>query len=198
MGSRSRGKGQPIEESINNRLYGDDSAGVIFGGADSIDGGNGNDIFLGGLGNDYLDGGAEADLIRGGAGFDLLFGGGEDGENQTAADTLTGGADADLFVLTSTGFVLEPVEPSFPPEPVLPEPVGDIVTDFQDGTDFLEYEFLGFEELIITGNGTSRVTISAVNEGVPGEGIPDYTETIVTLNGQGGSVITITEVDFLI
>ncbi|MDD1438108.1 hypothetical protein MEN24_17495 [Dolichospermum sp. ST_sed10] len=101
-------------------------------------------------------------------------------------------------MLVNTGFLLEPVEPSFPPEPVPLEPVGDLITDFQDGIDLLQYEFVsGFEELIILGQGTSQVTIKALNEGVPGE-IPNYLETIAVLRGAGGSNITITEADFFV
>jgi hypothetical protein len=129
----------------------------------------------------------------GGAGDDTLFGG-ETGESETAADTLTGGPGADIFQLSSsTDFLLEP---EFPPKP---EPSGDIITDYEDNTDRLEYEFaagvVDLDELTITGDGTSQVTIKVRNEGVPGE-IPDYLETVAVLNGLGGSVITLTESDF--
>jgi Ca2+-binding RTX toxin-like protein len=161
---------------------------------------SGNDTIDGGDGNDVLDGNFGADVISGGAGFDILFGGATGG-SETAADTLTGGADADLFRLEATGFLLEPVEPSFPPAPAPIEPSGDIITDFLDGTDLLEYEFatgvVDLNELMITGNGTSQVTIAVLNDGSV-EGLPDYTETVAVLNGAGGSAITITEDDFLL
>ncbi|WP_312217337.1 Ig-like domain-containing protein [Brevundimonas sp.] len=60
--------------ALDNRMYG-------YGGADTLNGG---------LGNDLLRGGAGADTLNGGAGNDLLVGG-------TGNDTLTGGAGQDVF-----------------------------------------------------------------------------------------------------
>ncbi len=61
------------------------------GGADWIDAGAGHDTLDGGDGNDWLLGGAGNDWIEGGSGADMLAGG-------TGADTLLGGAGNDLLL----------------------------------------------------------------------------------------------------
>ncbi|MDF0733695.1 type I secretion C-terminal target domain-containing protein, partial [Pseudomonas entomophila] len=74
-------------------LLGGNGNDIIFGqgGNDYIDGGKGNDILLGGTGNDTLLGGEGNDLLFGGAGNDTLIGG-------KGNDILTGGSGADTFV----------------------------------------------------------------------------------------------------
>ncbi|MCE1116558.1 immunoglobulin-like domain-containing protein, partial [Pseudomonas sp. NMI795_08] len=74
-------------------LLGGDGNDIIFGqgGNDYLDGGKGNDILLGGSGNDTLLGGEGNDLLFGGAGNDTLIGGKGD-------DIMTGGTGADTFV----------------------------------------------------------------------------------------------------
>jgi uncharacterized protein YjbI with pentapeptide repeats len=164
----------------NDTLYGD------LGIADTL---SGNDTLQGGAGNDSLDGGFGADRILGGAGFDILFGG-ETGEFETGADRLTGGTEYDIFQLSSsTGFLLEP---EFPPKP---EPSGDIITDYEDNIDRIKFDG-NFGDLIITGSGTSQVTLQVRNPGDPSDGIADYLETIAVINGSGDSVIMITPADF--
>jgi Ca2+-binding RTX toxin-like protein len=59
-------------------------------GADTFDGGGGDDRLLGGLGDDVLFGGAGHDLLEGGAGRDTLTGG-------AGADTLFGDAGPDAL-----------------------------------------------------------------------------------------------------
>jgi Ca2+-binding RTX toxin-like protein len=80
-------RGGATNQTINGNL-GDD---ILFGGAgdDKVNGGLGHDILMGGIGNDFL---------NGGAGYDTLVGVGNTlgvGE----IDRLTGGGNADLFVL---------------------------------------------------------------------------------------------------
>jgi len=59
-------------------------------GANTIEGGDGNDSVLGGGGNDLLGGDAGADVIEGGIGNDSMYGGGGN-------DVLIGGSGNDLF-----------------------------------------------------------------------------------------------------
>ncbi|MFD3213815.1 immunoglobulin-like domain-containing protein, partial [Pseudomonas sp. LR_7] len=74
-------------------LIGGNGNDIVFGqgGNDYIDGGKGNDILLGGTGNDTLLGGEGNDILFGGAGNDTLIGG-------KGNDILTGGSGADSFV----------------------------------------------------------------------------------------------------
>jgi Ca2+-binding RTX toxin-like protein len=84
-------------------------------GADSILGEAGADIIDAGNGNNFVNGGADADSIVGGSGLDTFLGGiandtllggaGADSltgfgvDSSTEQDSLTGGADSDIFVL---------------------------------------------------------------------------------------------------
>jgi len=155
-------------------LYGDEGVAETLAG---------NDVLNGGAGDDFLDGGAGVDRIIGGAGFDLLFGG-EDPETQTARDTLTGGADTDIFQLLFTDFVPEPIEPG---EPVVTPPPGDWIADYQEGTDFfllegIAFEQLSFENISLTVNGvaTPSTRIYVTPEG----GIPiSQAETLAVVQG---------------
>ncbi len=129
----------------NDLLKGTTEADIIFGedGNDTLKGDQGNDELYGGNDNDFLWGGADNDLLIGGNGSDILIGGkGSDrllgGEftsfgsspfppESTPAnkqiDILTGGGDADTFVLSTFGAADEPIQPY----------IGDsfaIITDF--------------------------------------------------------------------
>lgn len=102
-----------------NFLYGDVGDDVLNGqgGADDLYGESGNDTLNGGTGSDDLYGGSDNDVLNGGADDDYLYGstgddtlngeGGSDfldgfGVGLTEYDTLTGGGDADIFVLGNT------------------------------------------------------------------------------------------------
>jgi Ca2+-binding RTX toxin-like protein len=146
-------------------LLGGGGNDTIYGDADAPETLAGNDVLNGGAGDDFLDGGAGVDRVIGGAGIDLVFGG-EDAETQTTRDTLTGGADTDYFELLFTDFQPEPVDPG---EPIEPAPVGDWITDFQNGTDYfflegVEFEQLGFQNTTI--NGVTGTQIYVLAEGV--------------------------------
>lgn len=83
------------------------------GGNDILRGGWGNDLLDGGSGNDTIFGGLGADALRGGPGRDRLFG-------DVGPDALAGGAGADIFVFNR-------------------QSGADIVQDFQDGLDRLQF-----------------------------------------------------------
>lgn len=86
-------------------LDGRGGSDVLVGGTgdDDLDGGfSGNDTINGNAGNDNLDGGDGNDSLFGDAGNDVLVGGGF-GSNNNEFDVLTGGSDADRFVLGSSG-----------------------------------------------------------------------------------------------
>ncbi|MGB3405195.1 MAG: calcium-binding protein [Microcoleaceae cyanobacterium] len=140
----------------NDLLKGTPESDIIFGGSgdDRLQGKQGNDELSGGNGNDLLRGGADNDLLIGGEGHDILLGGkGSDrllGGEFTAfsptfppeptpgsdqIDILTGGADADTFVLSTFGAADEPITPY----------TGEgfaIITDF-NGSEGDQIELLG-------------------------------------------------------
>ena len=102
------------------------------GRANLLDGAVGNDKLVGGAGNDTLLGGAGNDTLQGGTGNDNLLAG-------SGLDLLTGGKGADLFV-----FALGDGR--------------DTVTDFQDGTDHLQFEgALGIADLAIAKSGINTI-----------------------------------------
>ncbi len=104
----------------SDRLEGTERNDVISAlrGTDRLEGDDGNDTLLGGGGSDRLDGDDGNDLLRGGAGADRLKGGNDD-------DRLFGGGGADRFVFeTGDG--------------------RDIVRDFQDGLDRIDFQDFGF------------------------------------------------------
>jgi Ca2+-binding RTX toxin-like protein len=106
-------------DSGNDNIYGGDgsNSGANSNNDDNLYGGIGNDNLYGETGNDYLDGGSGNDKLNGGTGNDNLWGqagndsltGGSGNDylngfsNGTEYDTLTGGADADKFVLGAQG-----------------------------------------------------------------------------------------------
>jgi Ca2+-binding RTX toxin-like protein len=89
-----------------DRIAGEDGNDSLDGasGADSLEGGLGNDTLWGGTENDTLAGDAGHDLMGGEAGADSMAGGlGADTIHGWGADTITGGADADLFGISIYG-----------------------------------------------------------------------------------------------
>ena len=93
----------------NDTIFGDQGDDQIYGGGgrdtldggvenDEIWGGAGNDIIIGGLGNDQLRGDLGDDTISGGAGRDEIYGSGRPTASKSDNDTLSGGADADVFI----------------------------------------------------------------------------------------------------
>ena len=96
------------------------------GGADTIDGDRGNDKIWGGHGNDNLNGSSGNDVLNGQAGRDRLSGGrGEDIlAGEAGKDVLIGGRDADTFIYAK-------------------KDGKDVVVDFEDGTDTLQFMGLG-------------------------------------------------------
>jgi Ca2+-binding RTX toxin-like protein len=100
----------------HDRMYGEAGIDHLDGGDghDLLDGGTGNDTLLGGAGEDDPWGGEGNDVLDGGTGWDELHGG-------LGSDTLTGGADKDYFYWDSRSDAIS----------------GDIVADFEAGTDLL-------------------------------------------------------------
>ena len=99
--------------SGNDNLQGEKGNDYLYGGTenDYLDGGTGNDKLYGEAGNDKLYGEAGNDFLTGGSGNDYLNG----FSDGTEFDTLTGGDNADKFVLgaqsyynfyTGSGFAL--------------------------------------------------------------------------------------------
>jgi VCBS repeat-containing protein len=76
---------------------------AIFGGADTVYGGDGDDVVNGGADTDLLDGGNGIDTMNGGEGADTLYGrnGNDVLDGGRGADTLYGGNDADTFVFST-------------------------------------------------------------------------------------------------
>ncbi|MBF2001877.1 MAG: hypothetical protein IGS38_14265 [Synechococcales cyanobacterium M58_A2018_015] len=120
-----------VASSIGQIINGDRNNNRLSGtsGSDTISGFQGNDILSGRNGDDTLIGASGADVLTGDNGFDTLLGGsgndrlnGGQGDDFVDAgagnDTVTGGSGIDTFFLTLKKGTT-------------------IITDFQDGTDFL-------------------------------------------------------------
>ena len=114
----------------NDLIYGQAGADYLAGGlgSDTLYGGSGADELYGNnsLGSNpetsgnFLYGGSGNDRLRGDSGDDLLVGG-------TGADWLTGGGGADRFMFTKAA------------------DTGDLIFDFQQGTDRLDLSALGLD-----------------------------------------------------
>ncbi|MGR3500645.1 MAG: calcium-binding protein [Limimaricola soesokkakensis] len=141
-----------------------------FAGDDRLDGGTGNDLLAGGAGADVLAGGKGNDTLNGKAGADILIGnqqrdtlnggagddrllgnlgrdtldGGDGADILNGGrhnDVLTGGDGADIFAFRSQ------------------RDGDDIITDFEDGSDLLDFTrtSLEFEDLTIENQGDDAV-----------------------------------------
>ena len=146
----------------------------IFGSAfdDTLTGDARANILSGLSGDDRLNGGEGNDRLNGGAGADMLNGG---------ADTLTGGAGADKFVISNDNNI-------------------DIVTDFTDGTDrlVLEHDFgvfpPSFQDSGITLSDDGSDTVIAYDaDGVGGNDAVD----VMILTGVTSDLITISDFEFV-
>ncbi|WP_148169570.1 S8 family serine peptidase [Pseudomonas chlororaphis] len=80
-----------------DRVVGTDGHDTLLGSDkdETLVGGRGNDTLKGGDGKDRLEGGQGSDILEGGAGKDLLMGG--------TGDRLSGGSEADIFLIEDDG-----------------------------------------------------------------------------------------------
>ena len=103
----------------NDSIDGNRDDDFLFGdaGNDGLNGGQGDDYLSGGVGNDFLLGHTGNDQLSGGKGADLLFGGRGD-------DNLYGGGGTDTFLFMRFAD-------------------NDIVHDFKDGADVLDFSDFG-------------------------------------------------------
>ncbi len=101
-------------------------------GADSLFGNAGHDKLLGNRGDDFLNGGYGRDHLDGGTGNDILVG-------SAGNDVLIGGEDADRFVFWSHNNG------------------DDIVSDFEDGLDLLQFENVTAADIAVTQVGYDTV-----------------------------------------
>ncbi|HUE45741.1 MAG TPA: M10 family metallopeptidase C-terminal domain-containing protein [Aestuariivirgaceae bacterium] len=122
----------------NDRLFGG-------GGADRLIGGPGDDMLRGAGGADRLFGGGGNDVLRGDGGNDRLFGGGGDDVLIGGAgnDRLVGNAGADRFVFQRKGG-------------------DDVVVDFQDDIDRLDFRAFNFASKASVLNLASQVGADVV------------------------------------
>lgn len=116
-----------IGTSESDIILGEGGNDVLRGkqGDDELNGGNGNDVLNGGRGNDFITGGRGNDFLRGGQGQDQLFGGDfneslfpstspfppEETPSSRQIDILSGGEDADTFILSTFGPADQPLQP---------------------------------------------------------------------------------------
>ncbi|MEB3281637.1 MAG: hypothetical protein VKK42_22220 [Lyngbya sp.] len=104
-------------------IFAEDGNDILQGkqGNDELYGGNGNDFLRGGADDDLLIGGNGNDFLRGGKGSDRILGGEFDSfgslpfppesTSNQQIDILSGGQDADTFVLSTFGAADQPIEP---------------------------------------------------------------------------------------
>lgn len=166
----------------DDTLWGNSSAQSTWGvyvagtvtadGADTIYGGGGRDSINGNQGNDYLDGGSEADLISGGQGDDTLVGG-------AGADTLSGGFGNDWLVGGTENDMLS----GNAGNDTFCFGTGhgsDTITDWENGTDYLDLSGMAGEGL----HGMSGLTIRSVAGGTE----LSFNTTTILLSGFSGTI----------
>ncbi len=149
-------------------FFGSNTAGdyMVTGAARArFSGFGGDDTLIGGASVDFLQGGADDDTLFGNAARDTLQGG-------TGNDMMSGGSDRDQFLFVEAAFGQ------------------DTIMDYEDGLDYLRVfstVATDISDFIITGNGTSTVTI-ALDDGTGNN-------SITLINDDGGN-IDITAADF--
>ncbi|RLQ85290.1 calcium-binding protein [Notoacmeibacter ruber] len=136
--------------SGNDEVYGTSYGDFIYGGSgnDLLFGNGGSDVISGNAGGDTIYGNDGADTLDGGAGIDYLLGG-------TGNDFLTGGADTDYFWFEE-------------------DEGSNIVTDFEDGTDYL-----------VVGSTVDAVNVSDYN----GDALLTFDDTSILLSGVSTSAV---------
>jgi len=159
--------GTSLSETINGTA-GDDSINGQDGN-DTINASDGDDVIDGGNGNDYLEGEAGQDIIYGDNGDDTIIGG--NAHSGSVGDTLTGGLGKDIFLFKTQQ----------------DSTIGntDIITDFEQGSDWIDVSALGINKL-------SDLTITQDTV----LGITSVTKIYDTLKIDLNGVFTLTKEDF--
>ena len=139
-----KGKDHITGDGGKDRINGGAGDDVIAGGDDDdfIQGGNGNDELTGGAGNDFLLGEFGQNILKGGAGNDVLMGGNGNDilDGGAGSDQMGGFAGNDIFVITNGD-------------------TGNIIYDYQDGSDLLALEISSFTGSSVTEIFTNELTI---------------------------------------
>jgi Ca2+-binding RTX toxin-like protein len=138
---------------------------------------DGNDVLTGSTGTDLLMGGNGNDLLSGGAGFDYLSGG-------AGNDTLVGGAGSDIILLGSDVGVRDDVR--FTAISDSPTGAGDVIMDFQVGTDKIDLRSLltGYTSVRAPLNaGSASPLISFANSAIDTSGTNPVVSTTIIYNG---------------
>ncbi len=160
-------KGDGADNTFNG--FGGQNTLIGRGGNDTLTGGAGEDILQGGADDDTLTGNGKADVLEGNGGIDTLSGGaGLDRiDGGIGGDVMTGGGASDTFIFTGGNAGQ------------------DQITDFQDGTDVIEFDtnLVGsFSDLGLTGNGTDHVLITYGGESIELFGVNPITLTAADFN----------------
>jgi Ca2+-binding RTX toxin-like protein len=149
------GIGATLFTSIEKVLFGDVANTVTGGnGDDVLDGGAGDDTLNGGAGDDSLDGGLGRDALNGGSGDDRLDGGADD-------DMLSGGSGDDILLGGGGGDVLR----GGSGDDWLEGGVGDDLLTGGSGTDTFHFA-AGFGRDVITDFGASDDDIISFDGGL--------------------------------
>jgi hypothetical protein len=170
--SRDLDSGRPIADRLvilgraNDNVSAGDSNDTVYGGdgADTISGNQGDDLIRGGAGADSIHAGSGNDTVYGEAGDDMIYGG-SDGNDQ-----LSGGADADNFLIPDDGTGI------------------DTVTDFVSGVDDISVtsSTIAIARRPLSAIGTETATTSAgATNSIE---IADNDVHYVSVNGQAGAL----------
>jgi Ca2+-binding RTX toxin-like protein len=160
-------------DTLANTMRGGNGNDVVDGGqgADKLYGDAGNDNLSGGVGNDSLEGGTESDILYGDAGNDLINGGG--GEVNSGFYYITGGeqlwgdqaygngsAGADKFRLNAPTVANQAIE-TFVGSGTRYFNTGTLIGDFNAASDLIEFT------AAMVGDGNTTLT-TAVKDTVGG------------------------------